>query len=50
MLAPLFVIKPSLVGEALDVALVALGKASLFQGIKSRRAIAVTLLQVFRRT
>ncbi|MGH8602934.1 MAG: oligosaccharide flippase family protein [Gammaproteobacteria bacterium] len=45
----LFVIKPSLVGEALDVALVALGRASLFQGIQSRRAIAATLLQVFRR-
>jgi len=45
----LFVIKPSLIGEALDVALVGLGRESLFQGIKSRRAIATTLLQVFRR-
>lgn len=47
--AALFVIKPSLMGEVLDAALVATGRESLFQGIKSRRAIAVTLLQVFRR-
>ncbi len=43
----LFLIKTSLVGEVLDVALLALGRKSLFQGIKSRRAIAATLMQVF---
>ncbi len=46
----LFVIKPSLVGEALDVVRVALGRESLFQGIKSRRGIAATLFKVIRRT
>ncbi|MGH8531798.1 MAG: lipopolysaccharide biosynthesis protein [Gammaproteobacteria bacterium] len=45
----LFVTKPSLVGEALDVVRVALGRERLFQGLNSRRAIAATLLQVFRR-